>query len=410
MELMTKGLNKKLKNFPESWELIELVDLTYVLTKQTGFDYSAYIKPALVREPGASNLAFIQNKDFSGKRINYETDYYIPQNIALSFPKILLDEKCLLISISGSIGNVAVFDNKKMAFIGGAVAIAKFKNKDLLDWVMHYLQSPLGQNTIFKNVKAGSHHNLTLEDIRQIKVPLPPTSEQASISNALNDIDNLIRSLEKLISKKKAIKLGALQNLFKSKKSWKTVKLGEIVTVVGGGTPITSIDEYWNGTINWFTPTEIGNTKYVESSIRTITKKGLSESSAKLLPPGTILLTTRASIGDLAILKNEATTNQGFQSLIPNEHYFNEFIYYLMFTKKQELLKNASGSTFLEISPNKVKSIEVTVPNINEQKEIASILSDIDLEIKTLETKLDKYKQIKQGMMQNLLTGKIRLL
>ena len=241
-------------------------------------------------------------------------------------------------------------------------------------------------------------------------VPIPPTkSEQTAISTALSDADALITSLEKLIEKKRAIKQGAMQELLKPKEGWEVEKLGEIAEVVGGGTPSTFVSEYWNGTINWFTPTEIGTKKYSFESQRKLTKKGFSNCSAKMLPVGTILLTSRAGIGDLSILTIEGCTNQGFQSLISKDGYSNEYIYYLMLTLKNELLQNASGSTFLEISPNKIKQIEISISDYEEQTRIATILSDIDAEIKALEQKLVKYKQIKQGMMQELLTGKIRL-
>ena len=127
-----------------------------------------------------------------------------------------------------------------------------------------------------------------------------------------------------------------------------------------------------------------------------------------MLPIGAILLTTRAGIGDLSILMSEGCTNQGFQSLIAKEDCNNEYLYYLMHTLKGILVQNASGSTFLEISPNKIRQIEVSMPNYKEQIRIASILSDLDVEITTLKRKLEKYSHLKQGLMQNLLTGKIR--
>jgi type I restriction enzyme S subunit len=120
-------------------------------------------------------------------------------------------------------------------------------------------------------------------------------------------------------------------------------------------------------------------------------------------------LAFNTGIGDLGILTKEACTNQGFQSLIVNDLNSLEFVYYLLVTLKPLLLQNASGSTFLEISPNKVKAIKITIPAKQEQTQIAKIISDMDTEIETLAKQLAKYKQVKQGLMQNLLTGKIRL-
>lgn len=187
---------------------------------------------------------------------------------------------------------------------------------------------------------------------------------------------------------------------------WEVKEIGDIASVISGGTPKTNINSYWNGNINWFTPTEVGDNKYLEESLRKLTIEGLNNSSAKLLPKNTILLTTRAGIGDLGILNQESATNQGFQSLICNKDVNFEFIYYLVATKKNELLQNASGSTFLEISPNKVKTIQIPLPPLPEQKAIAEALSDADAWIESLEQLIAKKRLLKQGAMQELLTPK----
>lgn len=187
---------------------------------------------------------------------------------------------------------------------------------------------------------------------------------------------------------------------------WEAKKIDQVASVFGGGTPNTEIGSFWCGDINWFTPTEVGYNKYLFESNRKLTKAGLKYSSARILQPGSILLTSRAGIGDLGILKIEAATNQGFQSLITNSNISNEFLYYLMLTKKKELIQNASGSTFLEISPSKVKNIQIQVPPLKEQTAIANALSDTDSYITSLEKLIEKKRQIKQGAMQELLKPK----
>ncbi|TPH27653.1 restriction endonuclease subunit S [Helicobacter pylori] len=191
--------------------------------------------------------------------------------------------------------------------------------------------------------------------------------------------------------------------------NWQRVRLGDVAEIIGGGTPSTQITSFWNGSINWFTPTEIGITKYVHKSQRTITLLGLKKSSAKLLPIGTILLTSRASIGDCAILKVVATTNQGFQSLIPLEKINNEFLYYLMLTLKNKLLKLASGSTFLEVSPNKIKNLLIPLPSLNEQIAIANILSDVDHYLYSLDALILKKESVKKALSFELLSQRKRL-
>lgn len=204
---------RRLSGYSDEWKIVPFESLCRTFTKQTGFDYSASIKPSLIMEHREGFLPFIQNKDFEGKNINYQTDYFVPEKIAVKFPRILLDEKCLLISISGSIGNVAIFSNLQTAFVGGAIAVGKFFNQKHLDWVLYYLQSYEGQNKFFGNVKAGSHHNLTLEDIRKVEIPMPSEEEQTAIAEILSDMDAEITALEEKLSKARQVKAGMMQEL-----------------------------------------------------------------------------------------------------------------------------------------------------------------------------------------------------
>lgn len=218
-ELLTpphKG-GKRLPGFSGDWEEETIEELSKTFTKQTGFDYSNHIKPTLIDKKQRGHLPFIQNKDFDGHWVNFDTDYYIPEDVAFRFPRILLNERCLIISISGSIGKVGVFNNKQTAFIGGAVAVGKFFNPDVLDWVMYYLQSEAGQNLMLKDVKAGSHQNLILDDIRKMRIPMPKIEEQKAIAQILSDMDLEIEVLEVKKAKYQGIKQGMMQELLTGK-------------------------------------------------------------------------------------------------------------------------------------------------------------------------------------------------
>jgi type I restriction enzyme S subunit len=276
-------------------------------------------------------------------------------------------------------------------------------------------------------------------EMEQFFVPLPRSrEEQAAIANALSDVDALINELEKLIAKKQAIKTATMQQLLTGRtrlpqfalredgtpkgykqselgeipEDWKIVALNDLASIRSGGTPSTKIAEYWDGEVNWCTPTDItalqGN-KYLEKTARTITELGVIKSAAEVLPIGTIVMTSRATIGECAIVQQEMTTNQGFKSFICNSMGNNEFLYYLLGTLKDRFIGLCSGSTFLEISTTQVRSFLVAIPEKEEQTAIATILSDMDEEIQTLQKRLAKTSQIKQGMMQELLTGKTRL-
>ncbi|MFZ1809317.1 MAG: restriction endonuclease subunit S [Cyclobacteriaceae bacterium] len=216
MEELVSG-KKRLKGYEGKWGQFSIAEISKTFTKQTGFDYSAYIKPKLVMKDGYNVIPFIQNKDFNERWINFNTDYYIPENVANQFPKILLDEKCLLISISGSVGKVGIFGNVKKAFLGGAIAVGKLYDKTQLDWVMCYLLSNAGQKKLLDNVKSGSHQNLILDDIRKVYVPMPSLQERNAITDLLFDMNDEIAAFEQKLQKSRMIKQGMMQNLLKGK-------------------------------------------------------------------------------------------------------------------------------------------------------------------------------------------------
>ena len=182
---------------------------------------------------------------------------------------------------------------------------------------------------------------------------------------------------------------------------WETKLINDLAVVIGGGTPDTTIKSYWDGEIQWFTPSEIGKNKYVDSSLRTITEEGLNNSSAKLLPPNTILLSSRATIGECSLSLRECATNQGFQSLVSKKCYV-DFLYYLIQTKKRDLIRKSCGSTFLEISANEVRKIQVSVPTDVEQQKIAGLLSLIDERIATQNKIIDKLQSLIKGISNKI--------
>lgn len=273
-----------------------------------------------------------------------------------------------------------------------------------------------------KTSSTGLIPGLSRFDILDQEIPLPPTlAEQEAIAEALGDADAFIESLEQLISKKRQIKQGAMQELLTGKRrlpgfsgEWETKRLGDIAEIQSGGTPSTTQPQFWDGDVLWCTPTDITalkGHKYLSDTSRKITLQGLKCSSAEMIPAKSIVMTSRATIGECAINQVPVSTNQGFKNLIPFESVDVEFLYYLLLTKKQEFISLCGGSTFLEISKTQLFTFEVKLPATKEeQTAIATILSDMDSEITALEEKLAKASQIKQGMMQELLTGRIRLL
>ncbi|MCX5867790.1 MAG: restriction endonuclease subunit S [Proteobacteria bacterium] len=275
------------------------------------------------------------------------------------------------------------------------------------------------RSRIIANSTVSANTNINQNALKAIQIAFPPKKdEQRAIAGALGDVDALIGSLEKLIAKKRDLKQAAMQQLLTGQKrlpgfsgEWEVKKLGEVVEIVSGGTPKTSVPTYWDGDIKWCTPTDITGTagKYLSETERTISALGLASCSARLLPAGALLLCSRATIGEVKIAAGAVCTNQGFKSLICGKNVNNEFLYYLLLTMKAQMVEKAIGSTFLEISKKDSFLLEILLPPLPEQTAIATVLSDMDAEIAALEQRLAKTRDLKQGMMQELLTGKTRL-
>lgn len=187
---------------------------------------------------------------------------------------------------------------------------------------------------------------------------------------------------------------------------WKVKKLSEVTDIVSGGTPKTNVTEYWdNPTIHWATPTDITkNGKYICETEKKISEIGLNNSSANLLPIGTVLMTSRATVGEKCINTTPMATNQGFKSFICSEFLNNEFLYYYIDILKEVMISLSAGSTFIEISKSTVGNLKIAVPSIDEQEKIADILSTVDSQIDDTDKLIEKTRELKKGLMQRLLT------
>jgi len=244
--------------------------------------------------------------------------------------------------------------------------------------------------------------NLSYDIIEKFKIHYPSLKEQDKLNSFISLLDTRIATQIRIIEDLKLYRDTLMFKLLSPRKNWEHVCIHDVAMVVGGGTPDTNIKEYWDGNIQWFTPSEIGKEKYVIASERTISQAGLDNSSAKLLPANTILLSTRATIGECSIAKQECCTNQGFQSLIATT-VTPEFLYYLIQTKKRDLLSKASGSTFSEISANEVRKIRICIPTTaKEQKAIVQPLSAYDEKIETECKMLQLYKRQKQFLLSQM--------
>ena len=247
---------------------------------------------------------------------------------------------------------------------------------------------------------------------------LPTTiQEQQVIGQFFKKLDRLITLHQQKITLLTKLKKAMLEKMFPKKgtvisefrfngfaNAWEQRKLGELAEIVGGGTPSTSVESYWDGDIDWYAPAEISEQIYLKSSQRKITEEGLNKSSAKVLPVGTVLFTSRAGIGKTAILLKEGCTNQGFQSIVPNK---NKLDSYFIFTRSEELKRYGetvgAGSTFVEVSGKQMANMELMMPTtMDEQQKIGEYFSNLDNLITLHQRKLDMLKKLKSACLSEM--------
>ncbi len=403
MEVKEGNKKTEVGLIPREWECVELGSVSrYEGGSQPPlFTFSNIKKKDYIR--------LIQIRDY--KTDKYKT--YIPISLARRF----CVENDIMIGRYGP----PIF--QILRGIKGAYNVALMKAIPLQKITNDFLYYTLKRDDLFRYIdllsqRSSGQTGVDLIGLKAFLIALPPLQEQQTIASALSDIDRLISSLVKVIDKKKNIRQGAMQKMLSGKKrlngysgKWVEKRIDDIAVIISGGTPSTSNPQFWNGHIKWCTPTDITSckTKYINNTEKHITEDGLKNSSACILPKGALLFCSRATIGEVRIANSMITTNQGFKSLVVNIDISNEWLYYWILTHKSVFIEKAIGSTFLEISKKDIQAITILVPTREEQDAIAQILSDMDAEIEMLERKLNKYQDIKQGMIKELLTGRIRL-
>jgi len=327
--------------------------------------------------------------------------------------KYAFDSEALLISGNGAnVGYIHYYSGKFNAYQRTYVLSGFRENIHFLEW---FIGLNL-QNRIQLEVKAGNTPYITMDTLFDMTVKLPTLSEQRAIVKALSDVDELIDSLEALIAKKRDMKQGAMQQLLTGKTrlpgfdgEWEVKTLGDTMEkLVGGGTPSRSISTYWGGSIPWATVKDFATfTPYATQE--SITDHGLNNSSTNLIPKDTLITSTRMALGKTVIYSIPIAINQDLKAVFLKKEYFARYVYYWFEWNRKKIEMLGGGSTVKGISIEQLRTLSFQHFSLEEQHAIASILSDMDAEIEALEKRKAKTIYIKQGMMQELLTGKTRL-
>lgn len=347
-------------------------------------------------------------------------------NMSLTTPeRYIATEKDIIYTRTGQVG--LVFRNQTGVVHNNCFRVIP-NNEDEL--CRDYLYWSLKSKSVYEYanlIAAGAAQpDLPHSSFKKIKIPFPKLETQQKIASILSTYDTLIENNTKRIQLLEKM----AENLYKEwfvrfrfpghenvpmenglPKGWKIEKLGNVCDTIGGGTPSTSAPEYWGGSIKWVTPSDITSKKSLPllNIEGRITDEGLKKSSAKLLPPYSILMTSRASIGYFGISPESVCTNQGFISIIPNEENMRMYILYSLKARKEEIIANANGSTFLEISKGRFRKMKIVVPSntmLNSFEKKAQMLFN---EVLNLELQNQSLTHQRDLLLPRLMSGKLEV-
>jgi type I restriction enzyme S subunit len=395
---------------PEDWELKTIGDIGFVTSGGTPLRTNSLY--------WGGNIPWITTNQINFNVIKWAEQFITEVGLKNSAAK-LFPPGTLLMAMYGqgkTRGKVAILGLESST--NQACAAISLNESVKHNYVFHYLISQYEAIRDLSNT--GSQENLNGLIIKSIKIPIPPLSEQRTIAQALSDVDALIAALDKLIAKKRQIKTATMQQLLTGKKrlpgfegKWEEKKIGDFTDCTAGGTPSTLISYYWGGFIKWMNSGEL-NKKVVHDVEGRITEAGLKNSSTKVVPANCVLIGLAGqgkTRGTVALNTVELCTNQSIAAIYPNKKIFDsQYLFYNLESRYEELRslstgEGGRGGLNLKI----IRNILLPFPSLKEQRAIAQILSDIDTEIITLEKRSTKTQAIKQGMMQELLTGRTRL-
>ena len=368
---------------PDGVEYVKLGTLCSLITKQTGFDYTNHIKARLLMEPAENAVPYIQTKFFAGKNFNYQTDYYVPMDIVEQFPKITLDEKCILFSIVGaSIGNVGLFPGERKCFLGGAICVAKVLPQYDVDYVYYCVESHNVQHQIRRKTKGAGQATITVEDIREFEIPLPPIEIQSEIVHTL---DNYTENVVKLQNQLTA-ELTARQKqytfyrnkllTFSGNEKAKIVKisLGDIGPIC----MCKRILKSQTNTVEGVPFYKIGT--FGKKADAYISKETFDEYRSKYSFPkkGDVLISAAGTIGRTVVYDGKPAYFQDSNIVWIDNNESVVLNSYLRYCYELKPWKVSSGGTIQRLYNDNIAKAVIAVPPIEEQKRIVSILDRFD--------------------------------
>ena len=332
----------------------------------------------------------------------------------------------VLLTNSGTIGRLAIApddDKTPRTTFQKSVAILKPLPDKITSHFLYYSLAG-DQNRLINSAGGAAQKNLLLGELRRFSIRVPSLSVQNEIASILSAYDDLIENNRRRIqlleqSARLLYKEWFVHLRFPGHEhikvkdgvpeEWKKKKFSEVCETVGGGTPSTKVSEYWDGDITWVVPSDItkNDCLVLLDSERKITEKGLKESSAKMVPAKTILMTSRASVGFFALMDYEVCTNQGFINIIPYEDEMRMYLLFNLMSRVEEIRSNAKGTTYPEISKGRFRDMEVVIPPKTLVSEFAEFTSDIIRQVRILKQSTKKLERARDLLLPRLMNGEV---
>lgn len=394
---------------PQGWEVKKLGEVFKKVTEK-----NIHLKINTVLTNSAQFGVIPQNEFFDKSIATKENidNYYI-----LEMDNFIYNPRISKLAPAGPISR----NKYGIGCVSPLYTVFKIHSNNNINFYEFYFKSNLWNRQAYNIANFGARFdrmNITDKDFFNMPIPVPPLEEQKKIAEILSLWDKAIEQTKELIAYKEKQKKGLMQALLTGKKrlngftdEWKTYQLGDITKMNSGGTPTTSKQEYYNGSINWVSITDITSSyKYLYKTKTKITELGLQNSTARLFPINTVLYAMYASIGECIIAKEEMATSQAILGVRCSDKLNHEYLFYLLYNYKDKSKKLAQQGTQANLNKEIVENFIFKIPtSLDEQKAIADILSSADEEIELLNKQLELYTEQKKGLMQNLLTGKVRV-
>lgn len=391
------NLNSTLKYKPQSrYPIVAIRELSKIITKGTtpttlGFAYVAeginFIKIENITNDG----------EISGELM------HITSECNEKLKRSQLQANDILFSIAGSFGRIVMVSEEILpANTNQALAIIRgLSDRVIPKYFVEVLRSGFVSPQIIKFAKGIAQYNISLQEVGEIVIPLPPHDIQYKIVTEIEYADREKTRLFKEMKEKQAQIEVLIDKCFSGDYGWE--QLGNITKIYNGGTPNTANKEYWNGDIHWATLVDTKD-KYLFSTQRMITKVGLDSCNAVLLPINSVLFSSRATIGDVSIAKVPVSTNQGYKNFVCNESKLNyEYLYYILRHEAKEIKDLAGGMTYPEISKTLIATYKIPLPSIDDQQKIVTAIESIETEIADIKKQLTELNMIKNKVLEKYL-------